>query len=163
MILGYAGAGKDTVAKHLGQCHDFTFTSSSEFAANRIMMHECTKLGIFYKSVQHCFEDRVHHRKFWYDCISDYNKDDPARLVREIYKESDIYVGLRNTRELDAAKKQRLIDVCIWVDNPRIPPESTDSCTVGPRDADFVLKNHGTLKQLYQNIDRLMQDINNMF
>lgn len=43
-----------------------------------------------YKSVNECYNDRVNHRLFWYNTIREYTKDNPSKLVEEIYQEYDI-------------------------------------------------------------------------
>ena len=78
-----------------------------------------------YKDEEECYADRHHHRKEWYDAICDYNERDAATLGREIFKEHDIYCGLRNKREFFAMKNTNVFDYAIWVDrSDHLPPEA---------------------------------------
>jgi len=91
----------------------------------------------------------VNHRQDWYEQIKAYNTPDGARLAREIYKNNDIYVGMRSVAELEAVHKEGLYDYSIWVDRSKhVAPESSTSCSVTRVMADYVLDNNGTLEQL---------------
>lgn len=152
MILGYAGHGKDTVCEMLKE-HGFSYRSTSMILAERVIMPRLP-----YPSVQECFEDRKNHRAEWYDIITEYNEDDPARFIREVYQESDIYCGCRSFTELSFARKERLFDFAVWVDaSERLPVESTISCTVNEMCADFRLSNNSTLTELRLRLDTMVK------
>lgn len=149
MILGYARHGKDTAADILKSHFDYKFESSSRFAARRIMMPYFESKGITYSDIEECYEDRVNHRKEWFDQIVAYNTPDLFRLAKEIYSVSDIYVGIRNRHEFEAAKDAGLFDFSIWVDRSKhFPPEEKFSNTITPDMADFFVDNNGTVEQL---------------
>lgn len=152
MILGYARHGKDTVAEILRDNLKLTFVSSSFAAAEKVMVPFLAAKGITYASLDECYVDRINHRQDWFEQISAYNTPDGARLAREIYKDNDIYVGMRNERELETVRKEGLYDYSIWVDRSKhIVPESLASCSVTPAMANFILDNNGTLEQLKIN------------
>lgn len=149
MILGYARHGKDTVAEILRDSLKLTFASSSFAAAEKVMVPFLATKGITYASLDECYADRVNHRQDWYEQIKAYNTPDGARLAREIYKDNDIYVGMRSEAELEAVRKEGLYDYSIWVDRSQhVAPESLASCSVTPAMANFILNNNGTLEQL---------------
>ena len=75
--------------------------------------------GITYSDIEECYEDRVNHRKEWFDQIVAYNTPDLLRLAKEIYSVYDIYVGIRNRHEFEAAKDAGLFDFSIWVDRSK--------------------------------------------
>jgi hypothetical protein len=52
----------------------------------------------------------------WYQLIDYYNKDDAYKLSREIFKESYIYYGLINKKELTTLKESKLFDYSIRID-----------------------------------------------
>jgi|SRR5882724_914610 len=149
MILGYARHGKDTVAEILRDNLKLTFASSSFAAAEKVMVPFLAAKGITYANLDECYADRVNHRQDWYEQIKAYNTPDGARLAREIYKDNDIYVGMRSVAELDAVHKEGLYNYSIWVDRSKhVAPESSASCSVTPAMADYTLDNNGTLEQL---------------
>lgn len=150
MILGYARHGKDTAAEILRDTLKLSFISSSFAAAEVVMVPFLRDVrGITYPDLATCYADRVNHRQDWYEQIRAYNTPDGAKLAREIYRTSDIYVGMRNHEELAAVKKERLYNYSIWVDRSNhVPPEAATSCSVTPAMADYILDNNGTLEQL---------------
>ena len=160
MILGYARHGKDTVANILVETFGLTKEDSSQFAGKQIMMPYFASKGVIYSSWDECYADRVNHRQEWFEQISAYNTPDPARLAREIYEVSDMYVGMRRKEEFEAVKAAGLFDYSIWVDRSKhLPPEPSTSNTMSITDADYVIDNNGTLEQLITNTRALYWDL----
>jgi hypothetical protein len=160
MILGYARHGKDTVAEILTQNHGLKFANSSWEAGKKIMLPYFESRGVYYKDFMECYEDRVNHRQEWFDQIVAYNNPDRARLAREIYSESDMYVGLRDVAEFNAVKKEGLFQYAIWVDRSKIvPPEPASSNNIDITSADYVIDNNGTLEQLKVRTSSLYWDL----
>lgn len=159
LILGYKGHGKDTAAEFLCKEFNMCFVSSSLFCAELVVMPALQAQGIHYKNVEECFADRDKHRAKWYDAIANFNKDDPARLGRCIFEEYDIYCGLRNVKEAKAICEKGLYDLAIWIDSSArgLPPESSDSCTVTPADADVVVQNDSSLDVFYDKLWEVMR------
>ena len=144
LIGGHARHGKDTMAEILRDELDLRFISSSLYVAKALVYPELMR-KYNYKSIKECYEDRVNKRKEWFDLISEYNKEDKVRLVKEILLTNDIYVGLRGGCEFDEALKQGLFDLTIWVDaSGRLPLESLESNTLDPNKFDLVITNNTT-------------------
>jgi hypothetical protein len=157
LIIGYARHGKDTVAEYLQKAYNMSFRSSSMHCAEKAIMPELSAM-YGYQTVEECFNDRMNHRSEWFDLISEYCKNDLARIGREIFDVSDIYCGLRNKREFHAIKNNGLFDHSIWVDrSDYLPPEDKKSNTLEPWMADYTVDNNGSLEQLYRNVDDLMK------
>ena len=142
LVIGHARHGKDTVSEMLAKRMGLKFRSSSDFANERAVFPVLApKYG--YKTLNECYQDRVNHRQEWYELIRDYNGDDPARLVRELYQECDIYCGLRHREEFEAAKAEGLFGVVVWVDAiEREPAEPADSMSLTAADADVIFNNN---------------------
>lgn len=154
MVIGYARHGKDTVCDHLRNKYGLTFVSSSYFVAKRAVRPYLEKIGISYDTLDACYADRVNHRDKWYDAICLYNKDNPAKLGRELYQEHDIYCGMRNIAEFNALKSEKVFDFAFWVDRGlRVEPEDKSSNTLSPELADFVIDNNGDLSHLKRNVE----------
>lgn len=159
MIMGHARHGKDTACEYLRDKYGLTFKSSSEAACESII-YPALKDVHGYKTTEECFNDRVNHRESWYALISNYCHHNPAVLSEIIFQDHDIYCGIRSKKEFDATESASLFDLSIWIDaSKRLPAESEDSCTVTKEDADIIISNNGTLKQLYAALDRMMLTI----
>jgi len=169
LVLGYARHGKDSVCELLRDRYGFRFTSSSRFAARRIIMPYLEarygEQAIFqkpdvpvYVSADEAYEDRGNHRELWYRLISDYCYHDGARLAREILRDNDVYCGMRNIEEFRAAQAEGLFDRVVWVDaSDRVPSEGPGSCTVHRGLADFVLDNNGPVEVLPDRVHGLVR------
>ena len=153
LILGYSRHGKDTLAEIFSKNFSLKFISSSQ-AACVIAIFPILSEKYGYKTFEECFKDRHNHRKEWYDIISNYNKEDGARLCKEILKLNDCYVGMRSKREFEASK--HLFDLIIFVEaNERHPIEGNDSCTISRKDADIIITNDLSLKDFEEKALKL--------
>jgi hypothetical protein len=112
LVIGHGRHGKDTVSEILNEKYDLSFESSSRFCSKLFIFNELKdKFG--YETEEQCYADRHSHRELWYNMICEYNQNDPSRLGREIFKEHDIYCGLRNKREFHAIKNNNAVDFSI--------------------------------------------------
>tara|TARA_R110000824_G_scaffold526_7_gene3355 strand:+ start:1592 stop:2089 length:498 start_codon:yes stop_codon:yes gene_type:complete len=156
MLMGHGGHAKDTVAEILKERLGLTFCSSSLFMA-KSFIYDALKDVIGYSSFEECYEDRRNHRATWHDLVCSYNAKDPSRLSREIFKEHDIYVGIRSNLEFEEAKREGLFDLAIWLDaSLRLQKEGSDSFDIDKSQADFVIYNNGTEEELRERIDKLI-------
>lgn len=159
LIIGHGRHGKDTVSEYLRDRYGMQFKSSSMHCAENAVYPVLKEL-YGYTSVEECYADRHQHRSEWYQLISDYCKEDLARIGREIFEVSDIYCGLRNAREFHSIKNNGLFDYCIWVDRSEyLETEPKSSMSLEQWMADFTIDNNGTLEQLYRNIDDLYRKL----
>ena len=111
-----------------------------------------------------CFEDRINHRTLWYEIIKEHNREDLARLGREIFQENDIYCGIRDREEFLACKKAGLFDVSVWVDaSDRLPPEDPKSISVLKSDANIIINNNGTLEDLKSEVSQFFMNIRHFY
>lgn len=155
LLVGNMRHGKDTVAELLKEYYGISFVSSSQACAD-IFIYDTLKDKYGYKTPEECFQDRVNHRDEWYQLICDYNKDDKAKLAKEILKYNNTYVGMRDWREIQECLKQELFDLVIWVDaSERLPQEDSSSFNITKADADIIIENNGTLEELKEKIKRI--------
>lgn len=156
LIIGHGRHGKDTVCEILKEKYGFSFESSSQFCS-RLFIFDMLKDRYGYSTEEECYADRHNHRAEWYNAICDYNVPDAARLGREIFKEHDIYCGLRNKKEFHAMKNTKVFNYAIWVDRSDfLALEDKSSMTLEQWMADFTIDNNGTIEELKFNIDQLM-------
>lgn len=154
-VTGHCRHGKDTFAELLQEHFGLKYISSSQACAN-IFIYDELKNKYGYKTPEECFMDRVNHRQEWYQLICDYNKDDKARLAKEILKYNNAYVGMRDTTEIKECLKQNLFDLIIWIDaSKRLPLENSNSFNITPSDADIIIDNNGTYQEFKEKVLRL--------
>lgn len=158
MIVGHGRHGKDTVAQILADELGLTFCSSSYFCA-KAFIYDALKNVFGYRSIAECYEARNRNqrmRDLWHTLICAYNKDDPARLSREILSEYDIYVGIRSDEEFATAEEEGLFDLSIWVDaSRRLDPEGESSFEINRADCDIVIDNNESEDDLVRRVTRL--------
>lgn len=188
VVLGHARHGKDTVAEILRDEYGFIFTSSSLFCAkkvvweavqnpqqaidqhiaagapgwstieltNELYMMQCCN----YPHFAACYAGRSAFRLAWFSLISSYLHPDMTRLGREVFAENDVYVGIRNSRELNAVINSGLAELVIWIEaGERVDQEPKASCSVEPWMAQFTIDNNGTEDDLHHNVHQLMETL----
>jgi hypothetical protein len=155
LLLGHARWGKDSMAEILQEQFGLKFKSSSQAAAE-IFIYDKLKEKYGYNTPEECFEDRVNHRAEWYQLICDYNIDDKAKLAKGILEHADVYVGMRDYREIRECINQNLFDLIIWVDaSERLPLEDVSSFNIKKSDADIIIENNGTYDEFKEKVIRL--------
>ena len=155
LIIGAARWGKDTLAEILNEVYGLKFISSSQ-ACSDIFIYDVLKDKYNYTTPEECFLDRVNHRSEWYNMICEYNKDDKAKLAKEILKYNNTYVGMRDHDEIEECRKQGLFDLIIWVDaSKRLPKEDSSSFNITKDDADIIIENNESLERFRMKALRL--------
>ena len=163
LLVGAARHGKDTLAELLEEYIGMTFESSSQ-AASDIFIYDVLKDKYGYKTSVECFEDRMNHRKEWFEMIREYNKDDKARLAKDILDKSDCYVGMRDLEEINECVKQGLFNRIIWVDaSERLPLEGKESFNIDISCADTIITNNGTLEEFKAKAKALGEELEKNF
>jgi len=159
LVIGHGRHGKDTVCEILRDRYGYSFESSSQFCS-RLFIYNDLKEKYSYDNEEQCYADRHNHRAEWYDAICNYNVPDASRLGREIFKQHDIYCGLRNKKEFHAMKNTGVFDYAVWVDrSDHLPEEAKTSMSLEQWMADFTIDNNGSLEELNFNIDQLIKHI----
>lgn len=156
LILGNARHGKDTLAELLYEYYGVTYKSSSEMA-NELFIFERLKEECGYQTIEQCFEDRVNHRKKWYELIREYNNDDRARLAKDIVSKYDCYVGMRDLQEFKGSKS--LFDLIIWVDACKRLPVENRSFNIDIDETDFIIQNNQDLESFKKKVRRIFDGI----
>jgi len=155
LLVGHCRHGKDSLADILHKNFELKFISSSQACAD-IFIYDKLKEKYGYKTPEECFKDRVNHRPEWYQMICDYNKDDKAKLAKEILKYNNTYVGMRDSAEIKECLKQELFDLVIWVDaSERVQNEDASSFNITKADADIIIENNGTFEEFKEKAIRL--------
>jgi len=154
LIIGHGRHGKDTMAEILHDEFGYSFKSSSEQAAE-IFIYDVLKDKYGYTSFIECYQDRVNHRAEWYELIKEYNKDDRAKLAKQILERADCYVGMREREEILECVHQNIFDLIVWVDaSGRLPLEDPDSFNIDISLADIIINNNSSLDEFKSKVIR---------
>lgn len=154
LVISHKRWGKDTFAEILYKNFGFKYKSSSQ-AASEIFLYDLLKEKYNYKTPVECFEDRFNHRPEWFQAIREYNKDDKARLAKEILKNSSSYIGMRDKEEIEECNRQKLFDLIIWIDaSERLPEEDSNSFNIDKSYADIIIDNNGTYDEFKKRVIR---------
>jgi hypothetical protein len=150
LIVGNGRAGKDTAAMYLAKLTKIPYAGSTSWAAKEIV---AKKLGVH---PQEAWENRHANREKWKSICDVLRSHDQTLLIRlalAVANENKsagllagwrgIVVGVRDHKEIDAAKQQKLFDRIIWIANPRVPVDST--VTFGAQNCDEIIWNKGTI------------------
>jgi hypothetical protein len=155
LVISSARWGKDSFGEILRDNFGFTFTSSSQAAAD-IFIYDRLKDKYGYSTPEECFIDRMNRRAEWHQLICEYNIDDKAKLAKEILKKSDMYIGMRDKEEIKECIKQGLFDLIVWVDaSKRLPEEDSSSFNIDINCADIIISNNGTYDEFKDRVLRL--------
>lgn len=154
LIVGHARSGKDAFAEILFENYGITYSSSSE-ASNKIFLFDSIKEKYSYKTLKECFDDRFNHRDEWYNLICDYNSVDKTKLAKNIIKEYDMYVGIRDLEEFKACVENNLFDLIIWIDaSERTKVENEKFMEITKSMVDVVIDNNGTYEEFKEKVIR---------
>ena len=155
IVFGHKEHGKDAVCEYLEHRYGVSFSGSSWYACKTFLFDQI-KEEFGYATPEECYADRRNHRQLWYEAIRDYNKDDRAKMGKEIFCESTIYCGIRDREEFEALKDQGAFSAAIWIDSSkRLPPESSESMNLSIFDSDFIVDNNRVLADLHRELDAL--------
>lgn len=159
LVIGNARHGKDTVCEMLRDGAGLNFISTSRFCAEHVVFPVLgEKYG--YKDAEECLNDRGNHRGEWFTLIREYNRDDETSLATGIFATSSIYCGLRSRTEFEACKAAGLFDLILWVDasGRGLPAEASNSMQLAEEDTDFTVSNNGSLEDLHQALQRVLDN-----
>jgi hypothetical protein len=146
-LLGMGRAGKDTAAAYLGDTTPLKYAGSS---SNRLVKFASHVAGV---SEEEAFATRHQHRPFWVAVGHAVRGQDLTLLARINLGHGDMAVGLRGRHEVYGCKKDGVIDLAVWIDNPRAADDVTVEFTAG--DCDVSILNHGSHSEFYRKLDSL--------
>jgi hypothetical protein len=149
LVVGHGRAGKDTACEYLAMVTHLRFAGTTSLYLARYV---AARLGV---SQEEAYRTRHLNRNFWHRVGKEVRRQDPGLLVRESLEHAEIVGGVRDSVELAVCRREHLVDLIVWVDNERVPKDST--VTFGERDCDITVPNHWTLEEFHGRLLRLAQ------
>lgn len=153
LILGHSEHGKSKFAERIVEHFNWSQGESS-YVCKEIVYPVLLKLGFDYNSPEDAWLARRKNKPLWKAIIKDYNKDDLARLTKQIFKDNELYVGQRDGEEFVCAFMQGCFDLIIYVDaSKRLPDFDPENLDIPVGMSDIVIDNNGTLEEFNGKID----------
>ncbi len=156
-ILGHGQAGKGTMSEWLAAHTSFRYPgSSSQFllydvvAARHNITAEEAKTPAWRPVCAEAFATRHQHRLEWKRVAHEKRDGDHLYYVNQLVALGDVVDGLRDIREIVAARAAGVIDCFVWVENPRVPPDPTVDFEAS--DCDVSIINDDTYDAFYGRI-----------
>lgn len=147
LLVGPSGAGKDTACRYLAEVTALRFAGTT---SDYLARHVAARLGV---SVAEAYRCRHANRNLWHRVGNQIRRRDPGLLVRESLEHAELTGGVRGIEEISACRRECLVDLIVWVDNPQVPRGST--LTFTRRDCDVVVANHGSVQEFHNSLDAL--------
>ena len=147
MIVGRSRAGKDTACEYLARVTHLRFAGTTSLY---LAKYVAARLGI---SEQEAYGTRHLNRNLWHRVGREVRRQDPGLLIRESLLHAEIVGEVRDSEEIVACKQEKLVDLIAWIDNDRVPKDST--VRFAERDCDIVVPNHGSLEEFHRRLLRL--------
>ena len=152
MLCGHGGAGKDFAAEYLCQSTPMVYSGST---SNVVAPLIAKALGS--NDVKSTFESRKQNREFWYAFCNEVRRDDPTLLAKLNLAAGDVVVGPRDSFEVYHTIEQGIVDLSVWIDNPRVAQDPT--IKFGPDDCDITICNSGSRFAFYRKLDKLISQL----
>lgn len=151
LFVGYGRAGKDEACEHVA------FVSGEKNAGTTSKYLTKYVARVLRVSEEHAYANRHHNRGLWKAIGDEVRRDDPAKLIREALAVGPISGGVRDKAELDAARRENLVDLIVWVRNDRVPVDPT--VTFAEADCDLTVVNNGTLAEYHRKLTPLAETL----
>ena len=146
-IYGPGRSGKDAAAEWFAANTRLRYWGST---SQVITPHAAKRLGI---SEREEFRRRHEDRALWRQIGDELREVDPAALARVTLWDGDLNVGVRSLREIAAVRRERLVDVALWIDRPGVPEDPT--LEFDESFADVIVPNRWGLPEFHARLANL--------
>jgi hypothetical protein len=149
IFVGEGRAGKDTACEYLAK---ITTLVNAGTTSKYLAKFVAQKLGISEEEAYAKRHESDETRLLWYHTGNEVREAGPTTLLREAFKYGDISGGLRDLKEVVAAREEGVADLIVWIENKRVTKDPTvmfDSSV-----ADIVIENNGTIEEFERKISR---------
>lgn len=146
-FCGHGRAGKDTAAEFLCKRHKLVYPGSASWMILPVIAHMTGG------EPSRVWEERHQNRPFWIAANHAIRRHNIVLLVQLCLGAGDVVPGPRCKRELEAAIRTEWIDLAVWVESSRVPPDVTVEFTKD--DCHVIVENHGTIEEFHTRLARL--------
>lgn len=147
LVVGWGRSGKDECAGFMNDHLGLPYAGSTSWAALPLM----AKFQGLHPQL--AWERRHRDRQFWKDTLDEFRQKNPLLLIeRALESGGRVVTGIRDRREIVAARESGLFSRIVWIERPGIPADPT--VTFGAGDATDLIRNDGDLRRFHQNIVR---------
>jgi hypothetical protein len=150
MFVGHGRAGKDTCCEYLEM---MTTLKNAGTTSKYLCEYVAQKLNLPVEEAYRRRHESDEMRNTWYHAGNELREKGPTTLVRRALENGQITGGVRDLPEVVAAREEGLIDLIVWVSNPRVKPDPTVKFTEAQ--ADVIVPNHWGYAELYDRVYRL--------
>lgn len=151
LFVGHSRAGKDEAAWRLAA---HLRVRNGGAMSRHMAAFVAFRLGCLPSDA---YRNRHAHRQRWREIIDEYRREDPARILREMFARAEVVCGVRARAEFEAGREEKLFDLAVWIENPRVEPDPTLELT--KFDTDAIIVNDGSLVLFDVRLERLAQRI----
>lgn len=153
LFVGHGRHGKDTACEELSKATGWKNAGTTSLYLTPYVIKEYERLGMGHLR-NDAYLHRHQNRELWRRVGDEIRQNDPALLVKEALKVGPITGGCRGLPEIEAVRRESVVDLIVWVDaSKRLPPDPT--VEFGPEVADLILANNGTEAEFRYKIQRL--------
>ena len=144
LLVGHGQAGKDEAGNWLQNNCNCKYGGSTSVFLTR---HVAAVTG---EPEEQCYVNRRQNRELWWRVGRQLRDNDPGCLVREALAQGNVIAGVRDKCEVVTARSQGLVDVIVWIENPRVLADPTVEFTAS--DCDLVILNDQDLKTFHERL-----------
>lgn len=155
MFVGEGRAGKDTACDFLAQ---ITTLRNAGTTSKYLAKYVAEKLGVSQEEAYATRHQSDDMRMLWYHTGNEVRTAGPTTLAREALKHGEITGGLRDLDEIIACRRERVVDLIVWVENNRVKKDPTVMFTSA--EADIVIENNWGLEEFYERLTRFAKFAN---
>ena len=153
LFLGHGRHGKDTACETLAKATGWKNAGTTSIYLTPYVVKEYERLGMHHL-IRDAYAHRHANRELWRRVGDEIRRDDPALLVRDALKVGPITGGCRGAPEVEAVRRESLVDLIVWVDASKrhpLDPTVEFDCSV----ADLIIDNNGTEEEFVCRVRRL--------
>lgn len=149
LVCGPGRAGKDTALDYLAS---ITTLRNAGSTSKYITPYAAGQLGISEAEAYRRRNESDEMRERWRQLGDEYRRDDPALFVRMALRHGDMTGGCRTVEEIEAVRAEHLVDLIVWINNPRVPHDPSLKFSIEA--ADVIIPNHWSLPEFEQRLRR---------
>lgn len=151
-FCGMGRAGKDTAAEYLCKKLHLVYPQSASYLILPLVANMANE-----PDLQKAFAERHNYRVFWIQACHAIRGNDYPLLMRMCLGAGDVAVGTRGAQELRTCIDTGVIELALWIDNPRVGVDPT--VEYRREDCHLVVVNDGTLDEFYAKLDRVIPQL----